>query len=68
VVLGDGTFHPKIAEAVSQQMCELDYVAAFNMSHRKAFRLAERIGAMAPGDLNHVFFTTGGSDALDTRR
>jgi beta-alanine--pyruvate transaminase len=63
---GMGHCHPKIAEAVGRQMRELDYVAAFNMSHPKAFRLAERIGAMAPGDLNHVFFTTGGSDAVDT--
>lgn len=37
---GMGHCHSKIAEAVSRQMRTLDYVAAFNMSHPTAFRLA----------------------------
>jgi len=63
---GMGHGHPKIVEAVSRQIRELDYVAAFNMSHPAAFRLAERISGLAPEGLDHVFFTTGGSDAVDT--
>jgi beta-alanine--pyruvate transaminase len=63
---GMGHCHPRIADAVSQQMRQLDYVAAFNMSHPSAFRLADRIAGLAPEQLNHVFFTTGGSDAVDT--
>jgi beta-alanine--pyruvate transaminase len=63
---GMGHGHPKIAEAVSRQMRTLDYVAAFNMSHPPAFRLAERIAKLAPQGLDHVFFTLGGSDAVDT--
>jgi beta-alanine--pyruvate transaminase len=63
---GMGHCHPRIADAVSQQMRRLDYVAAFNMSHPSAFRLADRIAGLAPEQLNHVFFTTGGSDAVDT--
>ncbi|MGO4327162.1 aspartate aminotransferase family protein [Cupriavidus sp. 2TAF22] len=63
---GMGHCHPRIAEAVSQQMRQLDYVAAFNMSHPSAFRLADRIARLAPAGMNHVFFTTGGSDAVDT--
>jgi beta-alanine--pyruvate transaminase len=63
---GMGHCHPRIAEAVSQQVRQLDYVAAFNMSHPSAFRLADRIAGLAPDSLNHVFFTTGGSDAVDT--
>lgn len=63
---GMGHCHPKIAEAVSRQMRQLDYVAAFNMSHPSAFRLAERIAKLAPEGLDHVFYTMGGSDAVDT--
>lgn len=63
---GMGHCHPKIVDAVSRQIRELDYVAAFNMSHPAAFRLAERIASLAPEGLDHVFFTTGGSDAVDT--
>jgi beta-alanine--pyruvate transaminase len=63
---GMGHCHPRIAEAVSRQMRQLDYVAAFNMSHPSAFLLADRIAGLAPEQLNHVFFTTGGSDAVDT--
>lgn len=63
---GMGHCHPKIVEAVSHQMGKLDYVAAFNMSHPAAFRLAERISNLAPAGLDHVFFSTGGSDAVDT--
>lgn len=63
---GMGHCHPKIVEAVSRQIRQLDYVAAFNMSHPAAFVLAERIAKLAPAELDHVFFTTGGSDAVDT--
>jgi len=63
---GMGHCHPKIVEAVSRQIGKLDYVAAFNMSHPPAFKLAERIAGLAPKNLNNVFFTTGGSDAVDT--
>lgn len=63
---GMGHCHPKIADAVSRQMRQLDYVAAFNMSHPPAFRLAERIAKLAPEGLDHVFFTLGGSDAVET--
>lgn len=63
---GMGHCHPKIVEAVSRQIGKLDYVAAFNMSHPPAFKLAERIAGLAPKSLNNVFFTTGGSDAVDT--
>ena len=38
----------------------------FQFSHPKAFELASRIAALAPGDLDHVFFCNSGSEAVDT--
>ncbi|MDR3515831.1 MAG: aspartate aminotransferase family protein [Azospirillaceae bacterium] len=61
-----GHGRPKIVEAVQRQVAELDYAPAFQMGHPKAFELASRLAAMLPGDLNHVFFTNSGSEAVDT--
>ena len=51
----------------STQAAELDYRARRSSSaHPKAFELASRIAALAPGDLDHVFFCNSGSEAVDT--
>ena len=50
----------------SAQAAELDYAPAFQFSHPKAFELASRVAALAPGDLDHVFFCNSGSEAVDT--
>jgi beta-alanine--pyruvate transaminase len=55
-----------IVEAIQRQAAELDYAPAFQFAHPKAFELASRIAALAPGDLDHVFFTNSGSEAVDT--
>jgi beta-alanine--pyruvate transaminase len=55
-----------IVRAIQQQAAELDYASAFQFSHPKAFELAARIAALAPGDLDHVFFANSGSEAVDT--
>ncbi len=55
-----------IVEAIRAQAGELDYSPAFQFGHPKAFALASRIAAMAPGDLDHVFFANSGSEAVDT--
>jgi beta-alanine--pyruvate transaminase len=55
-----------IVAAISRQAAELDYAPAFQFSHPQAFELASRIAALAPGDLDHVFFTNSGSEAVDT--
>jgi beta-alanine--pyruvate transaminase len=55
-----------IVEAIAAQAEELDYAPAFQFSHPKAFELANRIVALAPGDLDHVFFCNSGSEAVDT--
>jgi beta-alanine--pyruvate transaminase len=55
-----------IVAAIRAQAAELDYAPAFQFSHPRAFELASRIAALAPGDLDHVFFCNSGSEAVDT--
>jgi beta-alanine--pyruvate transaminase len=55
-----------IVTAIRAQAAELDYAPAFQFAHPKAFELASRIAALAPGDLDHVFFCNSGSEAVDT--
>jgi len=62
--LGHG--HPKIKEAVKAQLDRADYIPAFQVANPDSFRLAERIADVAPEDLNRVFFTSSGSESVDT--
>ncbi len=55
-----------IVAAIQNQAAELDYAPAFQFAHPKAFELASRIAALAPGDLDRVFFCNSGSEAVDT--
>ncbi len=56
----------EINEAIKRQLDTLDYATAFNASNDQAFKAAEMIAAMAPGDLNKVLFCNSGSEAADT--
>src|SRR3954466_3974092 len=55
-----------IVRAIQRRAAELDYPPAFQFSPPKAFEVASRIAAMAPGDLDRVFFCNSGSEAVDT--
>src|SRR6266436_1138287 len=55
-----------IVAAICAEAAALDYAPAFQFSHPKAFELASRVAALAPGDLDHVFFCNSGSEAVDT--
>jgi beta-alanine--pyruvate transaminase len=55
-----------IIEAIQAQAEELDYAPAFQFGHPKVFAAAARVAALAPGDLDHVFFAGSGSEAVDT--
>lgn len=61
-----GHAHPRIVEAVQKQVATLDFAPTFQMGHPAVFKLAERLAAMAPAPLNHVFFTNSGSESVDT--
>ncbi len=55
-----------IVAAIRAEAETLDYAPPFQFAHPKAFSLASRIAALAPGDLDHVFFCNSGSEAVDT--
>ena len=56
----------EIGEAGAAQSAELAFYQAWMFAHPPAIELAERIAALAPGDLNRVFFTSGGSEAVES--
>jgi beta-alanine--pyruvate transaminase len=55
-----------IVAAITAQAEELDYAPAFQFAHPKSFELASRVAALAPADLDRVFFCNSGSEAVDT--
>jgi len=55
-----------IVAAIQRQAATLDYAPAFQFAHAAAFELASRVAALAPADLNRVFFCNSGSEAVDT--
>ncbi len=62
-----GYGHDSIVEAATRQMRELPYATAyFGLGSEPAIRLAAELAERAPGDLDHVYFTLGGSDAVDS--
>jgi adenosylmethionine-8-amino-7-oxononanoate aminotransferase len=56
----------EIADAVSAQIMELGYSTAFFVINPREMELAQRIASKTPADLNRIFFTTGGSTAVDS--
>ncbi|MDG4763898.1 aspartate aminotransferase family protein [Solwaraspora sp. WMMD406] len=65
-VVNAGHGRTELAEAAAKQASELAYFPIWSYAHPTAIELAERIAALAPGDLNRVFFTTGGSEAVES--
>jgi len=56
----------ELAEAGARQAAELAYFPLWSYAHPKAIELAARLAEMAPGPLNRVFFTTSGSEAVES--
>jgi adenosylmethionine-8-amino-7-oxononanoate aminotransferase len=56
----------ELAQAGSKQAEDLGYFPIWTYAHPAAIELAERIAQLTPGDLNRVFFTTGGSEAVES--
>ena len=55
-----------ITQAIARQAATLDYSPPFQFGHPQAFELANRIAALGPEGLDHVFFCNSGSEAVDT--
>ena len=56
----------EIAEAAHRVLLELDYCPPFQYGHPLSFELSRRLAALTPGDLNHIFFSNSGSEAVDS--
>ena len=56
----------EIGEAMARQVAELDFFVVWSYAHPRAIELAARIASLAPADLNRVFFTSGGSEAVES--
>ncbi len=60
-----GYNHPHIADAVRAQLEKMPHVMFGGLAHEPAYRLAARLAALLPGDLERVFFTESGSVAVE---
>jgi adenosylmethionine-8-amino-7-oxononanoate aminotransferase len=56
----------EFGEAAARQVDELDYYTLWSYAHPRAIELAARLASLAPGDLNRVFFTSGGSESVES--
>ncbi len=56
----------ELADAARDQAATLGYFPIWTYAHPSAVRLAARLAELAPGDINRVFFTTGGSEAVES--
>jgi adenosylmethionine-8-amino-7-oxononanoate aminotransferase len=58
-------FGEEMGEAAAAQMRELPYYTNWTYAHPRAIELAQEVASLAPGDLNRVFFVSGGSEAVE---
>jgi len=65
-VVQAGHGRTELAEAAAKQAAELAFFPLWSYAHPGAIDLAERVAGYAPGDLNRVFFTSGGGEAVET--
>src|SRR4051795_4910797 len=60
------SYGEEVGEAAAQQMRELPFYTNWSYAPPRAIELAEEVASLAPGDLNRVFFVSGGSEAVDS--
>lgn len=65
-VVNAGHGRREIAEAMGTQAARLAYVSAASFTNGPAVELAHTLAALTPGDLNRVYFSSGGSEAVET--
>ncbi|MXZ80181.1 MAG: aminotransferase [Gammaproteobacteria bacterium] len=61
-----GHHRQEMADAIAEQVMELTYSSPWSLTNSPASILARKLGELSPGDLNHVFFATCGSTAVDS--
>ena len=65
-VVNAGHGRKRLAEVAAKQAEELAFFPIWSYAHPNAIELADRLAGYAPGDLNRVFFSTGGGEAVET--
>ena len=60
------SFGEEIGQAALEQMRELPFYTNWSYAHPRAIELASEVASLAPGDLNRVFFCSGGSEAVES--
>jgi adenosylmethionine-8-amino-7-oxononanoate aminotransferase len=65
-VVNAGHGRARLAEAAKRQAEQLAFFPIWSYAHPHAIELADRLADMAPGDLNRVFYSTGGGEAVET--
>src|SRR5215203_516043 len=60
------SYGEEIGEAAAEQMRELPFYTNWSYAHPRAIELAAEVASLMPGDLNRVFFCSGGSEAVES--
>ncbi|MDX6436147.1 MAG: hypothetical protein QOK34_981, partial [Gaiellaceae bacterium] len=60
------SYGEEVGEAAAAQMRELPFYTNWSYAHPRAIELAAEVASLAPGDLNRVFFCSGGSEAVES--
>jgi adenosylmethionine-8-amino-7-oxononanoate aminotransferase len=64
--VNSGHGRTELGDAMAAQVRELDFITVWSYAHPGAIELASRIASLTPGDLDHVFFTNSGSEAVES--
>ena len=64
--VNSGHGRTELGDAMAAQVRELDFITVWSYAHPRAIELASRIASLTPGDLNRVFFTNSGSEAVES--
>ena len=64
--VNSGHGRAELGDAMAAQVRDLDFVTVWSYAHPRAIELATRIASLTPGDLNRVFFTNSGSEAVES--
>src|SRR6266498_2212371 len=64
--VNSGHGRTELGDAMAEQVRELDFITVWSYAPPRAIELATRIASLAPGDLNRVFFTNSGSEAVES--
>ena len=66
MLINIGHGRTEVIDAIATQLGKLHYASTFRYATEPVVRFAEKVASLTPGDLNHVYFTSGGSEAVET--